>query len=353
MALIDHQEELDLLCELIEQSSIIALDTEFIRTKTYYPDLSLVQIGFEDSYFAVDTFAKLDFTHFSRLLANPNILKIIHSAEQDIQAINRFFNIEITNIYDTQLAALICGYGESVSYRNLVKDICDKDLSKKQQFSNWEVRPLSDVQLVYALNDVKYSMNIYHELEQRLEILGRTEWFREDSNITYTLPDEYLWIKFKKSSNHIEEFVLIKAILKLRQKYAMEHNIAPNHLIKNIDITKLAHKGNLLNLKLENLEEYIQKEEFYNYLVNNFDYQAELTEEVAQKFQNTKNYIKHAKLSNLIKEIASHFADKYGLPESYFISRDETFAHICQIPYNIRFYQGFRKEMFGDFISKL
>ena len=350
MSIIDEQNDLDLLCDILSHENVIGLDTEFIRTKTFYPDLSLIHVSIENNGYAVDMLANLDFEPLKNILNNLNIVKIVHSSEQDIQAIENFFNIKIKNIFDTQLAASWLKIGESISYSKLVGIICNKTLSKNLQFCDWKKRPIEPNKIEYAINDVKYLIEIYNNLKNMLLEENKLEWFLEESGNFYNLPEEYLWVKYKKSSNKIDEFLLVKSVLKHRHSYAKQNNISPNLLLKNENIPKLTIKGNLLNLPIDEIEEWFENKYFLDYFINNFDLDSELNEQTYKDYLNSKNYHTQSKKANLIKELADFFATKYNIPSNQIINKDELFGFVSQLPINFRFRSGFRFKIFGEFI---
>lgn len=352
MTLIDNQDGLDLLCDLLEQEKLMAVDTEFVRTKTFFPELCLIQVCIKTDCYAIDALSGLDFSKFKLFLSNPNICKIFHSGDQDVQTLEHCFHIRIQNIFDTQMAASWSKFVDSISYSELVKSVCGVSLSKEHQFSDWKFRPINDQKLQYALNDVKYLIPLYQYLHESLDKYNKLNWFIEDSNINIENNSHYLWIKYKKSSNKIDEFLLIKALLHHRYVYAKEQNIAPNMLIKNDNIPKLTLKGNLLKLPINDIEEYFENSNFLDYFINNFDLDKELDEQTYADFINSKSYHNKSRQANLVMELIEHFSRKYSIPNRFLANKDEIFAYICNIPIRLKFEQGFRYEMFGEFLLK-
>ena len=177
---IETQAMLDASCNEATQKPWVGLDTEFERIRTYYPRLCLVQMSTPEMTVCVDPLVDLDFAPLHALLANSGVLKIFHAARQDLEVLHTALGISVTPLFDTQIAAQLCGYREQVGYAELVKQICEIDLPKQYTRTAWCRRPLSSAEVQYALDDARYLGPIYLNLKRRLEILGRDSWVRED-----------------------------------------------------------------------------------------------------------------------------------------------------------------------------
>ena len=179
MQMITTTPELAALCETLAKGDYVAVDTEFLREQTFWPLLCLVQLAGPDAEGVVDPLAPgLDLAPFYKLMADSSTVKVFHAARQDIEIV--FFKSAVmpTPVVDTQIAAMVCGFGDSISYVNLVKKTTGVDLDKTSRFTDWSRRPLSPKQLDYALADVTYLRNVYEHLKQMLEKTGRTPWLQ-------------------------------------------------------------------------------------------------------------------------------------------------------------------------------
>ena len=199
---VETQEELSNLCARIELSDVIAIDTEFLREKTYYAQLCLIQIATDDVLACVDPLNVPNLDPFLDLLYQQNRVKVLHSARQDLEI---FFDLKgdlPKPIFDTQVAATLLGYGDQQGYANLVKAMMSKSLDKEHARTDWGKRPLDDAQIHYALNDVRYLIPIYREQLKRLTEKGRKQWLQPDfENLTdkslYAPDPEHLWKRVK------------------------------------------------------------------------------------------------------------------------------------------------------------
>jgi ribonuclease D len=177
---IETQSALDTSCGDAAKMPWVGLDTEFERIRTYYPKLCLVQMATSDMTVCIDPLASLDFSPLRSLLINPDVEKIVHAARQDLEVIHVALGINTAPLFDTQIAAQLCGYREQVAYAELVKDICEVDLPKQHTRTAWCRRPLSGAEVDYALDDARYLGPMYLNLKEHLGSLGRDSWVHED-----------------------------------------------------------------------------------------------------------------------------------------------------------------------------
>jgi ribonuclease D len=178
---IQTTQNLESFCAAIPQDSFITIDTEFMREKTYYSILCLIQIATPDTAVLIDPLAPgISLEPLTPLLNNPRILKVFHSGRQDLEIFLNLFGTLPQSIFDTQIAGMVCGLGDSVSYENLVKDVLKQQVDKSARFTNWAQRPLSDKQLKYALSDVTYLRPIYEYLDAFLKKLNRYSWIADE-----------------------------------------------------------------------------------------------------------------------------------------------------------------------------
>ncbi|MFT6331805.1 MAG: ribonuclease D [Lentimonas sp.] len=187
MPLITKQSDLEEICNLIKKHKIAAIDSEFIREKTYFPILCLIQINVAGKFYLIDTLSKLNLGPFYSILADEKIIKILHSSRQDLEVFlqsainNNVENFTPKSIFDTQLMAALCGIGFNISYQNLVRDLIGEEVNKECQRSDWRQRPLSLDQTTYAKIDVKYLPEIYQILLEKLE--NKRSWAKDEMEL--------------------------------------------------------------------------------------------------------------------------------------------------------------------------
>lgn len=247
MSIISTQSALDSLCQSLRQHPFITIDTEFLRDKTYYPTLCLVQVAPpEGEALAIDPLAKdLDLTPLFDLLADPAVIKVFHAARQDLEI---FFNLTgkiPQSIFDTQVAAMVLGYGDQIGYLNLVQDICHKKLDKGAQFTDWSRRPLTERQLYYALDDVLWLREVYVHLDRQLKQRGRTEWVFEEMGIL-TTPDTYqnhpeeAWQRLKLRTDKPQAIAVLMEVAKWREAEAQRRNIPRGRILRDETLLDIA-----------------------------------------------------------------------------------------------------------------
>lgn len=199
---IDTQEELKRFCEQLGKLDWIALDTEFLREKTYYPKLCLLQVATPEHVACIDPLAIADLSPILDILFDETVTKVLHSGRQDLEIFYHLAGKLPSPVFDSQIAALLLGYPEQVGYASLVKDELGIELDKLHTRADWSLRPLSEEQLQYAADDVVYLAEIYQRLYEKLAASGRSDWLLEDfqrltSVDLYNNPPEDAWLKVK------------------------------------------------------------------------------------------------------------------------------------------------------------
>lgn len=246
MNLIDNTKDLENTCKILKKQKVIAIDCEFIREKTYYPIPCLIQIGYDDGVFLLDPIAKgIDFTSFFELMQNKKVLKVFHSGRQDIEIIFNMSGAVPTPVFDTQIAAQACGLGESVSYENLVRVYCEKELDKSCRLTNWQLRPLTDEQLEYAAGDVTHLLPCYYQIAAYLKENNREQWVEEgmedlvDIN-HYKVNPEDAWLRIRHNGHSVSFINALKALASWREERAMRQNTSRQNVIKDDFLINIA-----------------------------------------------------------------------------------------------------------------
>lgn len=205
---IDDSQSLKSICAQFAQYEVLAVDTEFVREKTYFPKLCLIQIASHDLAACIDPLALDDLTPVRELLEQTHIKKIFHAARQDLEILKQRLDIIPTPIFDTQIAATLLGLGEQLSYAHLVNHFLKVQISKGQSRTDWEMRPLSEEQISYAADDVRYLIGIYPLMLEELNRLGRLDWLAEDFR---AITDPALY-----EVNPQEQWLRVSGVQKLR-----------------------------------------------------------------------------------------------------------------------------------------
>ncbi len=246
--MIDTTAALEEACRLLAQSDFITIDTEFLRETTFWPELCLIQMASPQHEYIVDPMAKgLDLKPFFELMANPAVTKVFHAARQDIEIIFHLGDLIPHPIFDTQVAAMVCGFGDSVSYDQLVQKVKNVHIDKTSRFTDWSRRPLSEKQLDYALADVTHLRDVYLKLKNQLEAEGRAEWLTEEMAIlesreTYDLPPEQAWQRLKMRLRKPTELAVMQYVAAWREREARSRNVPRSRVLKDDAIYEIAQQ---------------------------------------------------------------------------------------------------------------
>ena len=248
MHVITTQAELETVIAALEKSDFVTVDTEFIRETTFWPILCLIQMAAPGVTALVDPLAPdLDLAPFFRLMGNEKVTKVFHAARQDIEIIVHLGDLVPHPVFDTQVAAMVCGFGDSVSYDQIVQKITGTRLDKSSRFTDWRHRPLSDKQLDYALADVTHLIDVYKYLAAELEREDRAHWLNEEMAVltareTYDPRPEDAWKRLKMRLRKPQELAVLQAVAAWREREARERDVPRGRVLKDDAIYEIAQQ---------------------------------------------------------------------------------------------------------------
>ena len=243
---IDRPEQLPALCQRISQEPWIALDTEFLREKTYYPKFCLLQIAAPSWVVCVDPLAISDFSPLLDALYNPAVVKVLHSCRQDLEILFQLTGRIPQPLFDTQIAAPLLGFQENPGYAMLVSSFLNINLNKAHTRTDWSQRPLSDDQIQYAADDVIYLCKIYTQMCEQLQTLGRLDWLESDFELLnnpelYQLSPENAWLKIRgKNKLTGKQLSIIQTLSEWRERTAQHDNKPRSWLLSDDLMLELA-----------------------------------------------------------------------------------------------------------------
>ena len=250
MRTITKSSDLKDFCDRAANEKYITIDTEFLRERTYFSKLCLVQLAIpgdmNENAIIVDTLASnLDLSPLYEIFQNQNIVKVFHAARQDLEIFYVASGILPYPLFDTQIAAMVCGFGDQVAYETLVRQIAKQTLDKSSRFTDWSRRPLTDAQKKYALADVTHLRVIYEILSEQLVQTGRLKWVDEElknliSPDTYDVDPKNSWRRLKTKSNSRRFLGLVASLAEFRENFAQAKNIPRNRVIKDDALLELA-----------------------------------------------------------------------------------------------------------------
>jgi ribonuclease D len=248
--LISTTEDLASACRRLrdggDSSDFVTVDTEFLRERTYWPELCVVQLGGETEVALIDALAPgLDLAALGELLADPAVTKVFHAARQDIEIFMLKFGAIPHPLFDTQVAAMVAGFGDQVGYEALVGGLTGGSIDKAHRFSDWSVRPLSPEQIAYAAADVTYLREIYRKLRDRLQADGRLGWVTEEMAVltnpaTYRTEPDTMWQRLRTRSSSRRYLGMLRALAAWREQEAQRVNIPRQRLLRDEILLELA-----------------------------------------------------------------------------------------------------------------
>lgn len=243
---ITTSEELAAVCARMAMHRYVTVDTEFLRETTYYPLLCVAQLATADEAVVVDALAPgIDLTPMFDLLINESVVKVFHAARQDIEIVWNMAGKIPHPIFDTQVAAMVLGYGDSISYDQLVQRITGDQLDKSNRFTDWTRRPLTDAQLVYAVSDVTHLRDVYLKLDEDLHKRGRANWVSAEMDIltspdTYRADPERAWERLKSRVRKPKELAILIEIAAWREREAQTRDVPRSRVLKDEVIGDIA-----------------------------------------------------------------------------------------------------------------
>ncbi len=246
MDLITTTEALASLCEELANDSYVTVDTEFMRETTYWPELCLIQMAGSELNGLIDPLAPgLDLGPFFALMNNERVLKVFHAARQDIEIMVHRSGVVPHPVFDTQIAAMVCGFGDQVGYEAIVRKLAKAQIDKSSRFTDWSRRPLSEKQLAYALSDVTHLRTVYEALKVELDKTGRESWLAEEMEIltspsTYRTEPEDAWKRIKVRLRSKKQLGVLISLASWREVEAREKNVPRGRVLKDDALAEIA-----------------------------------------------------------------------------------------------------------------
>lgn len=246
MELVTTTESLARLCQTLAAEAFITVDTEFMREATYWPDLCLIQVAGAKVHGLIDPLAPgLDLAPFFALMNDANVLKVFHAARQDIEIMVHRAGVVPHPVFDTQIAAMVCGFGDQVGYEAIVRRLARAEIDKSSRFTDWSRRPLTDKQLAYALADVTHLRIVYEALKKELDRTGREHWLTEEMDIltnpaTYRTEPEDAWRRIKVRLRSKKQLGVLIEVSAWREREAREKNVPRARILKDDAIAEIA-----------------------------------------------------------------------------------------------------------------
>jgi len=359
MTLISDTDTLRAFCEKVSASSdFVTVDTEFIRESTYWSELCLIQIGGKDDVAAIDALADgLDLTPVLDLMRDKSITKVFHAARQDFEIFYQLMGELPQPVFDTQISAMVCGYGDSVGYEALVGSLARKRIDKSMRYTDWRRRPLSDKQLSYALSDVTHLWVIYEKLRDMLAENGRVDWVAEEMD-TLTNPATYepdpneSWRRLKVRTPKPRFLLILREIAAWRELEAQRRNVPRNRVLRDdalLEIAAQTPKDEKALRSLRGMRGGQPKGDAVKSLLEAIKRGRELPEESCPPLPARPNKLAHMEAAReLVRVLLKHCAQEHGVAQKLIANADEIETLISEPRSDIRPLCGWRRDLFGD-----
>ena len=358
MELIKTNKELKEACKKLNKAKFITIDTEFIREKTYWSQLCLIQVCSGESEFIIDPLEEdIDLKPFIKLLNKKSILKVFHSGRQDIEIFFKISGKIPSPIFDTQIAAMVCGFGDSVGYEKLVDKLLRKKIDKSSRFSNWAKRPLTNKQLNYAIGDVTHLFEIYPILNDALNEKKRTRWLDEELKIltsenTYNTDPELAYKRLKIRGYDLKTRGVTFQLAKWREERAQNNNLPRGRVIRDDIIYELS------SMKPKSINEIMGLRSFSNGLRLKENVINEIQEQIliglSLKEENLPKLPEKRKLPHgtnsrvsLLKILLNSISEENEVAQKLIASTQDLEDLIADDSADIKTLKGWRYDLFG------
>ena len=366
MNLIDTTEKLSQFCDVLSKQNFITVDSEFIREHTYYPKLCLLQIGYDGDAAIVDPLAKdMDLSPFFEILDNQNIVKVFHAGRQDIEIFYNLTGKIPNNVFDTQIAAMVCGFADNIGYGNLVQSITGVELDKSCRLTDWSIRPLDENQLVYALHDVTYLVDCYKFLHDKMEKNGRLDWIKEETACLcnkncYCIKSDEAWMRVKHNIHSQHFLSALKYLAEWREERAKKYNTPRSGILKDDVLLNIASSfpKTIEDLKqVRNLKSEIIKGKLGAEIMETLQFarqhpiSAELCRQDRKKDVSVPNH--EQSLFEMLRMLLKIKSQEHGVSARLIATDADLRFIILNQPQNTPAMQGWRFEVFGADAQKL
>ncbi len=356
MTLIATTEDLAAACARFSRHEFVTVDTEFLRETTFWPKVCVIQIASDDEAVAVDAIADgLDLKPFFDLMANERVMKVFHAARQDLEIIWHLAEMIPHPLFDTQVAAMVCGFGDQVSYGDLVQHICDTSVDKSSRFTDWSRRPLSEAQIAYALADVTHLRAVYRRLTQMLEKTDRSSWVQDEMGVllspsTYEQHPDNAWERLRGRARKPRDLAVLMEVAAWREREAQTRNVPRSRVLKDdalIDIALAAPKDAEALAHLRSTPRGMERSKGGADLLAAIQQGLARDQKTLPKIERPRGGANGGATVELLKVLLRQVAEKSGVAAKMIATVEEleAIAHDdrCKVPA----LSGWRREIFG------
>jgi ribonuclease D len=363
MDLITATAALNAACERLSKHPFVTVDTEFLRETTFWPKLCVVQLASTDEAVVIDALADgLDLSAFFQLMNNEKVVKVFHAARQDIEIVWHRAKIIPHPVFDTQVAAMVLGYGDSISYDQLVQRTTGGQIDKSSRFTDWARRPLTQQQVTYAVADVTHLRDIYQKLKEDLEKKGRTSWLDSEMQIltspsTYEQHPENAWMRLKTRVRKPKEIAVLMEVAAWREREAQSRDVPRGRIIKDDVIGEIAiqqPKTTEALGQLRSIPKGFERSRSGEGILQAVAAGLARDPETLPKFERYKPLSNGASATvELLRVLLRMTAEQNGVAARVIASADDLEAIALDDNADIEALKGWRRELFGERALKL
>jgi ribonuclease D len=357
MELITTTSELAATCERLARHPHVTIDTEFLRETTYYPLLCVAQLASSEEAVVIDALAPgIDLAPFFELMANERVLKVFHAARQDIEIVWHRANIIPHPVFDTQVAAMVLGHGESISYDQLVQRISGDMLDKSHRFTDWTRRPLSPAQLAYAVSDVTHLRDVYLALVADLGRRGRADWMTDEMEIL-TSPDTYraepvrAWLRLKTRVRKPKELAVLIEVAAWREREAQSRDVPRARVLKDETIGDIATQAPTTPERLAGLRSLpkgFERSKWGEGILDAVKRGLERDPRTLPRIERPKSAPNGAATVELLKVLLRMTSERHGVAAKVIATVDDLDRIAGDDEADVPALKGWRRELFGE-----
>jgi len=349
--------ELRAVCERMARQHYITVDTEFLRESTYYPLLCVAQMASEDEAVVIDALAQdIDLDPFFSLLNDEHVIKVFHAARQDIEIVWHMSGKIPHPIFDTQVASMVLGYGDSISYDQLVQRITGDHLDKSNRFTDWTRRPLTDAQLVYAISDVTHLRDVYLKLDEDLHKRGRANWVSAEMAIltspeTYRADPERAWERLKSRVRKPKDLAVLMEVAAWREREAQTRDVPRSRVLKDDVLGDVAiqHPTTVEKLgHLRSLPKGFERSRWGEQIVDAVKRGLERDPKTLPRLERHRGAQNGGATVELLKVLLRMTAESYGVAAKVIATVDDLDRIAADDQADVPALKGWRRELFGE-----
>ena len=357
MHLISTTAELAAACERLATHPFVTVDTEFLRETTYYPKLCLIQLASPEEAVLVDPLApELDLAPFFGLMVDDRVVKVFHAARQDLEIVWLLGRVLPTPLFDTQVAAMVCGYGDSVGYEQLANDLAKARIDKSSRFTDWSRRPLTEAQLAYAQSDVTHLREIYLALKADLDASGREAWVAEEmavlsSPATYEVKPENAWQRLKGRVRKARELPILMEVAAWREREAQTRDVPRQRVLKDdalMDIVQRGPRSVEALAELRSVPNGFERSRSGGEVLAAIERAAAIDPKTLPRLERERGRPTNAAVLDLLKVLLKAVADAERVAPKIIATGDDLEAIASDELSEVPALKGWRREVFGE-----